>query len=62
MKEKQILTATVSDLEFVQVNEQEGPFAFWDVTFTHEGEEKQGELYASIDCPEKTHHHIIALY
>jgi hypothetical protein len=62
MKENQISTATVSDLEFVQVNEQEGPFAFWDVIFTHEGQEKRGELYACIDSPEKTHHHIIALY
>ena len=62
MKENQILTSAVSDLEFVQVNEQEGPFAFWDVTFTHEGEEKQGELFASIDCPEDSHHHTIALY
>lgn len=62
MKEKQILTSTVSNLEFVQVNEQEGNFAFWDVTFTHEGKEKQGELFACIDYPEKNHHHIIALY
>jgi hypothetical protein len=62
MKENQIAVSTVSNLEFVQVNEQEGCFAFWNVTFDHEGQEKEGELYADIDSPEKNHHHIISLY
>jgi hypothetical protein len=62
MKENQISVSSVSDLEFVQVNEQEGCFAMWDVTFNHEGEEKQGELYAEIDDPEKNHDHAIFLY
>lgn len=62
MKENQIAVSAVSNLEFVEINEQEGCFAYWSVSFIHEGEEKEGELYADVYNPENNHHHTIDLY
>jgi hypothetical protein len=66
MKEKQILITNVSDLEFaesgyVAYNTLNGTYCDWTVYFLHEGEEKQGKLYASLENPQADHGNAITL-